>query len=218
MVHFEGIIIDFFDLVGSLVCHQIPERTLWIGGRYLPVCSRDAGAYLGLYIGYFLLPLRRKEACGPPNLWATLLMVIPMIVDATTQVLGLRTSTNELRLMTGLLFGVALAPMLCYLVSLAPTSKKLPVIRNLFPKSVRLDDKEYWLSSKSLGIGLLGAVALFFVVNPIVGSNSQIFYWLMSPPIVFSAILHIFLLPIFLVFSFLINLKLMFNTHISDTS
>lgn len=209
MTSIENIIVHFFNFIGQLVCHQIPERTLWIGGRYLPVCSRDTGAYLGFYIGYLLLPLRKKEACGPPNLWITLFMVTPMIVDAATQALGFRTSTNELRLITGLLFGVALAPSLAYLVSLVPLSKKLPIVRNVFPMSVRLDDKESWLSSQSLGFGLLVAIVLFFAVNSVVGSTSDIFYWLLSSLIICSVVGHILLLPIFLIFSFLANLKTM---------
>ncbi|MDH5624026.1 MAG: DUF2085 domain-containing protein, partial [Candidatus Bathyarchaeota archaeon] len=102
MSYIEKTLVYIFNSIGHLVCHQLPERTLWIGGRYLPVCARCTGAYLGFYIGYLLLPMRKKEACGPPNLWITLFMVAPMILDAGTQIVGLRTSTNELRLVTGL--------------------------------------------------------------------------------------------------------------------
>jgi len=175
------------------------------------VCARDTGAYLGFYIGYLLLPMRKKEACGPPNLWITLFMVAPMIVDAATQFVGLRTSTNELRLMTGLLFGAALAPLLIYLLSQVPTSRRVPIVRNFLPNSVRLDDKNSWLSYRALGFGLLISVALFFLINSVVGSTSHLFYWLLSPLIIISVVLHIFLLPIFLAISLLIYLKKRFN-------
>ncbi len=212
----EDLITHFFNFVGHVVCHQIPERTLWIGGRYLPVCSRDTGAYLGLCIGYLLLPLRKKDAYGPPNLWITFFMVVPMIVDAATQTLGVRTSTNELRLITGLIFGVALAPFLVYLVSLVPLSRKLPIVQGFLPKSVRLDDKEPWLNSQSLGLGLLMAVALFFAVNSVVGSTSPIFYWLLSPLIVCSVVWHIFLLPLFLALSFFAYLRTLSSSSSSS--
>jgi len=192
----EDAIVHFFNFIGRLVCHQIPERTLWIGDRYLPVCARCTGAYLGLYIGYLILPLRRKEESGPPNLWITLLMTAPMIVDATTQLIGFRTSTNELRLMTGLLFGVALTPLLVYLLPIIPTSRKLPIVHNFFPKSVRPDDKKSWLSHKAFGLGLTLAIASFFVINSMSGSSNELFYWLLSPLIITSVVLHIFLLPI----------------------
>jgi uncharacterized membrane protein len=75
-------IIQFFNLIGSLVCHQRPERTLWVGGYYLPVCARDTGACIGLLLGYTLLfALRKKDAKGPPNLYVTLAMLIPLLID-----------------------------------------------------------------------------------------------------------------------------------------
>ena len=212
MASLEDAIIYFFNFIGHSVCHQISERTHWVGGHYLPVRARDTGAYLGLCIGYLLLPLRRKEACGPPNLWMTSLMVTPMIVDALTQVLGFRTSTNELRLMTGCLFGVALSPFLIYLISMVPLSRKLPIVRNFIPKSVRLDAEDSWLSSQSLGRGLLAAIVLSFAVDSTVGSANIIFYWLLSPLIIGAIIWHILLLPVFLAFSFLVNLKAIFNS------
>jgi len=211
MLSIEGILVYIFNYIGSLVCHQIPERTLWIGGRYLPVCARDAGAYLGFYIGYLLLPMRKKEACGPPNLWITLFMTAPMIVDAATQWISLRTSTNELRLLTGLLFGAALVPFLVYSLAQIPTSRRLPILRNFLPKNVKLDDKNSWLNHQALGFGLLIAVALFFFINSIRGSTNHFFYWLLSPLIFISVVLHIFILPIFLAISFLVYLKKRFN-------
>jgi len=207
MSYIEDTLVHIFNNIGNLVCHQIPERTLWIGGRYLPVCARDTGAYLGFYIGYLLLSMRKKEACGPPNLWVSLFMIAPMIVDAGIQFIGLRTSTNELRLITGLLFGAALAPFLVYSLAQIPTSRRLPILRNFLPKSVNLDDKNSWLSHQALGFGLLIAVALFFLINSITGSTNHIFYWLLSSLIIISVVLHIFLLPIFLAISFLAYLK-----------
>lgn len=174
-------------------------------------CTRDTGVYLGFYIGYLLLPMRRKEACGPPNLWITLFMVAPMIVDVATQFTGLRTSTNELRLVTRLLFGAALAPFLVYSLAQIPTSRRLSILRNFLPKSVKLDDKNSWLSHQALGFGLLVAVTLFFLINSIAGSINHLFYWLLTFLIIVSVVLHIFLLPIFLAISFLVYLKKRFN-------
>lgn len=202
----ENSIFFIFNLIGRLVCHQLPERTLWVGGCYLPVCARDTGAYLGLLLGYFLLPLRRKEANGPPNLWMTSLMVVPMIVDAVTQWIGLRTSTNELRLITGLLFGIALSPLLVYLLSIVPSSKRVPILRNFLPKTTELDNKSQWLSNWALGIGSLVAVTSFFIINSVVGSVNSLFYWTLSSLIIFSVIWHIILLPIFLCVLFLSSL------------
>jgi len=213
MSSIEDMLIYIFNYIGRLVCHQIPERTLWIGGSYLPVCARDTGIYLGFFIGYLLLFARRKEACGPPNLWITLFMVVPMIVDAVTQFIGFRTSINELRLLTGLMFGTALSPFLVYLLPTVPLSRRLPILKAFLPKEAKLDDKDSWLSFQALGLGLLIDGALFFLINSVVGSTNHLFYWLLSPLIITSVTLHIFLLPIFLVFSFLVYLKRRFRLN-----
>jgi len=198
MPSIEDNLIQFFNAIGRLVCHQIPERSLYVGGSFLPVCSRDTGVYLGLYIGYLLLLMRRRDARGPPNLWVTLLMSLPMIVDATTQFIGLRMSTNAFRLLTGLFFGTALAPFLVYLLATIPLSLRLPILRKVLPEEVILDDKNSWLSSKSLGLGLLLATIIFLLINYVTGSTDPFFYWLLSPLIIVSIVLHILLLPIFL--------------------
>jgi len=134
-------------------------------------------------------------------------MVMPMIVDAGTQWIGLRTSTNELRLITGLLFGIALAPLLVYLLSVVPSSKKVPILRNFLPKTTELDNKNRWLNNWALGIGSLIAVASFFAIDSVVGSSNLLFYWSLSSLVIVSVIWHIFLLPIFLIILFLLSLK-----------
>jgi uncharacterized membrane protein len=203
----EDPLFSLFNFIGSLVCHQIPARTLWVGGHYLPVCARDTGVYLGFFLGYLLLTQRKKEACGPPNLWMTSLMVMPMIVDAGTQWLGLRSSTNELRLITGLLFGTAMAPLLIYSFSMISTSRKIPVLRNLLPKTVDFGDRENWLDSKSLALGSLLALGLYAAIMLTVGSTDSLFYWLLSPLIIASVILHIFVLPAFIIILAVFSLK-----------
>jgi uncharacterized membrane protein len=47
--------------VGSVVCHQIPERSFHLLGRQLPVCARCAG----IYVGSALIAL--AAAFGPGN-------------------------------------------------------------------------------------------------------------------------------------------------------
>jgi uncharacterized membrane protein len=207
MVSLEELFIHLFNTVGQAVCHQMPDRTLLIGGRYLPVCARDTGAYLGLCVGYLLLPLRRKKGCGPPSLWMIALMITPMIIDGVTQTLGFRTSTNDLRLVTGCLFGVALSPFLVYLISIVPLSRKLPIINSFLPPSARLDERESWLSPQALSLGLFAAMALALAINSTVGSEEPTIYWLFSSLIASSIVLHIIVLPAFLVFSLLSYLK-----------
>ncbi len=197
-----NLLLNFFETTGSLVCHQIPERTLWIGGRYLPVCARDTGAYLGFYIGYLMLHFRNKKATGPPNLWITLSMMIPLVVDGITQLFGFRASTNDLRLITGLLFGASIIPFLIYLLSMLSSVRRLKLIRTILPIQTELDNlKNSWIGYRAFTVGLTLVVVLFFGIKAITGLNNNIFYWLVSSLTLISIISHIVILPIFVLFS-----------------
>ena len=189
-------IISLFNFIGSLVCHRRPDRTLWIGGHYLPVCARDTGAFVGLLLGYImLLFLRRKQAKGPPNLYLSLVMMLPLWVDSFGQLFGFWTSTNYLRLITGLLFGAALAPMLVYALSLSPLKGKIPLIKNIGPKTAVLDDKDSWFDAKALCTSITLSVILFIAIIAIAGSEFPLFYWTLSITIITGIIWHFFVLP-----------------------
>lgn len=43
---------DFIFAVGSLICHQQPERSFFLGGEQLPVCARCTGLYLSGAAGF----------------------------------------------------------------------------------------------------------------------------------------------------------------------
>jgi uncharacterized membrane protein len=190
-------IIHFFNLIGSLVCHQRPERTLIISEQYLPVCARDTGGYLGLLIGYIVLLFRRKEATGPPNLWATLMLSTPMIIDVSTQTLGVRESINSLRLLTGLFFGVSILPLLIYVIPLIPGIQRLPLFSLLAPSNPKLDDvRNPWITSRTLFFGALLCLIVFFTVEYATTSSNPYLYWVVTLPVIFSLMLHIFLLPL----------------------
>lgn len=189
-------VLSFFDFIGSLVCHQRTEKTLIVGGRFLPVCTRCTGAYLGLLIGYVILLFRKKKAKGPPNLWVTLVLSMPMIIDTVTQTLGMRESTNSLRLITGLFFGVVLLPFLIYVLQLVPGTQHLTILSVISPKKPQIDDIENpWMSSRALLLGALTCLGTFFAMNYATNSSNPYLYWIMAFPIVFSIIPHIFLLP-----------------------
>jgi len=189
-------IVRLFNFIGSLVCHQRPERTLWIGGHYLPVCARDTGALIGLSLGYgLILFLRKKGAKGPPHLYVTLVMLLPMLIDSFAQLFGFWTSTNDVRLLTGLLFGTALAPMLVYMLTLSPLNGKIPVLKRLQPDTADLDDKNSWLDAKALVVGTALSLVLFLVIRGLVGSEFAFFYWLLSVPTMAGIVWHVFVLP-----------------------
>ena len=82
-----------------------PDRT----GYKVPVCSRDAAIYLAMLLGLLLLPLfQRVESEDWPNKWILVAACVPIGIDGTTQLLGLRESSNLLRSITGAIIGVAM--------------------------------------------------------------------------------------------------------------
>jgi uncharacterized membrane protein len=42
---------DFIFTVGSVICHQRPERSFFIDGHQLPVCARCTGLYVSAVVG-----------------------------------------------------------------------------------------------------------------------------------------------------------------------
>ena len=104
----------FFIALGYGLCHQLPERSFFAAGYQLPVCARDTGIYLGFALGLLGLAVlargsRPTELPRWPVLVLVALFVGAMAVDGVTSYAGLRTTTNDLRLLTGLLAGWALA-------------------------------------------------------------------------------------------------------------
>jgi uncharacterized membrane protein len=82
-------------------------------GWKMGFCERDLGIFLGLLVFGLLYAARWRRAALRPSSYLTYAVLItPMALDGLTQLVGWRESTWELRLATGLLFGVASAWLL----------------------------------------------------------------------------------------------------------
>ncbi|MDD5111737.1 MAG: DUF2085 domain-containing protein [Candidatus Altiarchaeota archaeon] len=93
------------------MCHQLPERSLFIGGVQFPICARCLGIYIGGSIGAIaaFIAGRPKFLSGKVLLVLFVALTAPMAIDGVTQtLLYARESSNGLRLVTGLLFGFGL--------------------------------------------------------------------------------------------------------------
>ena len=99
-------------------CHQLDDRSLLAFGYKVAVCARCTGVYSGLILSALVLPLYRgigrKDA---PEGWILLMSFAPLLLDGSTQLIGLRQSTNAVRFATGLVFGAGLVPYLAAAVS-----------------------------------------------------------------------------------------------------
>jgi len=100
--------------LGYGLCHQLPERSFFGGGVQVPVCARDTGIFVGFAIALLLIAIleRGGRPTEAPSPLATIILIAfigLMAVDGVTSYAGLRPTTNELRLLTGLMTGYALA-------------------------------------------------------------------------------------------------------------
>jgi len=74
-------------------------------GWKMAFCERDLAIYLGLLLIGLLFA--RRRALRPLGFVPYGLLILPMAIDGFTQLFGWRESTWELRVLTGLLFGMA---------------------------------------------------------------------------------------------------------------
>ena len=91
-------------------CHRMPERSFAWRGWQFPVCARCTG----IILGWACYPLFLFGLAALP-VWAALTLNVPVLLDGGTQAMGWRTSTNVLRLATGLLGGVGQVAIMAWL-------------------------------------------------------------------------------------------------------
>jgi len=83
-------------------CHQMPSRSYFIGRFQVGVCQRDLAIYGGACLAGIAFSLVRNRVRSLPiPVW--LVLVAPLALDGVTQLLGLRTSTWQLRTISGFL-------------------------------------------------------------------------------------------------------------------
>lgn len=90
----------------GVLCHQRPERSYFIDGHKLAVCSRCTGLYAGFAFTLLLYPLIRslRTTSAPPRSWL-LLAAVPLGIDFSLTFFGIWENTHTSRLLTGTLLG-----------------------------------------------------------------------------------------------------------------
>lgn len=103
------ILIDILSFLGGGLCHQRVDRTFNIDILYMPVCSRDTGIYLGIFISLITIILLERRIKGEfPSLKIVLTTVgvfLIMGLDVVLSFLGIIESNNIIRLITGFFTG-----------------------------------------------------------------------------------------------------------------
>ncbi|HJU91316.1 MAG TPA: DUF2085 domain-containing protein [Pyrinomonadaceae bacterium] len=92
----------------AVFCHQLPERSYFIDGNQLAVCSRCTGIYAGFAFTLLLYPLIRslRNPVIPRPSWL-LLAALPVAIDFSVNFFGFWYNTHTSRLLTGALLGGA---------------------------------------------------------------------------------------------------------------
>jgi len=108
-------------LAYRVTCHQLPERSLFIFGHQMTVCARCFGIYVSFLAGCFIFAIVRKWL----KIWSVkyyIILCIPMAIDGFAQLFGVpiprgigpdwnliwsTLSNNDLRIITGSVFGLA---------------------------------------------------------------------------------------------------------------
>lgn len=146
------------NLVGFAICHQLPARSFFLGGRQMPLCARDTGTYLGAMatLGYILAGKRRRRN-GLPVVPVLAFMVVSVVffavdglnsyADTLPLVPQVYTPSNYLRLLSGMGCGIAI----------------VGIVVPLFNYSVWRDLEDGPILDVRGFLGILGVAALLYL-------------------------------------------------------
>jgi uncharacterized membrane protein len=99
----------FLYAVFSPICHQIPSRCFYAFGNPVAVCARCLGIYGGFLLGTFIFPLVKGFSKPTmPKAKMLIFLSIPIIIDASGNLVGLWTSSNWVRFLTGIIWAIVL--------------------------------------------------------------------------------------------------------------
>jgi len=104
---------------GDGQCHQLPQRSLVLGGNQMPFCARCVAIYTFMAIGLAITAfpfLPRYDDITQIRWWVIVGALVPIGIDGVGQLLGLWESTNAMRFLTGGLVGAVTGLALGYML------------------------------------------------------------------------------------------------------
>ena len=104
---------------GSVICHQRPERSFYLGASQLPVCARCLGLYAGAAIGA-MAALLAGQVNRPHLRRLILLAALPTAITWGSELLGLWSPANATRFLAALPLGAAVALTVNYIECARP--------------------------------------------------------------------------------------------------
>jgi uncharacterized membrane protein len=117
-------------LIGYALCHQMPDRSFFFHEHQSPLCARCTGMYLGVLLGLIFLVVRRRTHAARLPGAAIISMLIGFItimgidgINSTISIIPgapqLYHTTNVHRIVTGTLYGLAIAMLFIPVLSSA---------------------------------------------------------------------------------------------------
>jgi len=89
----------------GMTCHRLPHRSFdWAPG----LCARCTFFWIGILVSSVFMFFKRI----PGTIYLGLLLIAPMVIDGSLQLIGLYESTNIIRLISGLSAGIGLCMFL----------------------------------------------------------------------------------------------------------
>jgi uncharacterized membrane protein len=95
--------------IGLCFCHRRKDRSIWFFGLENFFCSRCLGILLGFFVGSCY-----RIFFNAFPLISGFILMIPLVIDGFSQLLGHRESNNGIRLITGFLFGFGMTIILLF--------------------------------------------------------------------------------------------------------
>lgn len=97
-----------------LLCHQVSERSYYLNGTKMAVCSRCIGIYSSFLIGVFVMPIIPRFFCviNRKILQLIIVAIVLNFLDVLGNGIGIWTNTLHSRFFLGAFFGLSLALIL----------------------------------------------------------------------------------------------------------
>jgi uncharacterized membrane protein len=93
--------------IGSLVCHQRPERSFRVAGMQMPVCARCFGLYTAGAVGLLSGWARRRPLSRSATRNILAFGALPILLTVVLEWIRVIDTSNLARMLTGLPLGLA---------------------------------------------------------------------------------------------------------------
>ena len=157
----------FLQALGLGLCHRMPERSFAFGGVQMPVCARCQGIYIGIIVTLISLfwlyrGAQRAGLPGIPFYIGAALATVAIGIDGLGSYLGFYQTNNFARVLTGIMFGAAMGPVIYSLLIESLAARRSP-------KRILDDTRAVLVWVAAIPLGLLVAYGLFPLLGPLAG-------------------------------------------------